>query len=307
MQFLYWLEDLRFPAGDTVFQWLTYLGQEIPILVILCILFWCVNKRLAYRIGLSFFFSGLLLQDAKLFFRIERPWVLDPNFTPVESAVPAATGYSFPSGHTQSAGALFFTLASGVKRKGLRVIFLLIPLLVAFSRMYLGVHTPKDVTAALLLSGGISFLFWKWDKRRPENGEGIRKADGYLSVLLSVLALAAAAYGIFLLRQGTVTEKMAMDCCKVAGGGLGLAAGWYLENRYIRFSVEGSAAAKSVRVVLGLLLLAALKLALGQILGNGLFGAVAENVLLVIWLICGYPLLLKCAARKKGQFKSDPE
>ena len=88
----------------------------------------------------------------KITFRIPRPWVLDPQFQAVPSAIPAATGYSFPSGHTQSGTALYGSLALSTKKKWQSIVAVLIFLLIAFSRMYLGCHTPKDVLTAMLIS-----------------------------------------------------------------------------------------------------------------------------------------------------------
>ena len=81
----------------------------------------------------------------KLLCRVPRPWVLDENFTIVEEAREAASGYSFPSGHSQSAVGTFGGLAVTGKNKVLRWIFIAIAVLVPFSRMYLGVHTLWDV------------------------------------------------------------------------------------------------------------------------------------------------------------------
>ncbi|MBQ9837342.1 MAG: phosphatase PAP2 family protein, partial [Oscillospiraceae bacterium] len=102
MQFLYLLERIRAPWLDTVMSLITHLGSETLFMVIAITVFWCVNKRHGYYL-LSVGFVGTLFNQAlKLMFRIPRPWVLDENFTIVESARADATGYSFPSGHTQS-------------------------------------------------------------------------------------------------------------------------------------------------------------------------------------------------------------
>ena len=92
MEFLHILSRIRIPFLDGLFQLITYFGQAVPLLLLLCAIYWCVNKELAYGMGLSFFTSGLMLQTLKITFRIPRPWVLDPEFSPVESAVSGATG-----------------------------------------------------------------------------------------------------------------------------------------------------------------------------------------------------------------------
>ena len=107
MDFLHVLTELRTPFGEHFFQFVTYFGQEVIIIAVICTLYWCVDKRFAYQLGFTYFLAGLCVQTLKITFRIPRPWILDPSFSPVESAVPAATGYSFPSGHTQGGTCLF--------------------------------------------------------------------------------------------------------------------------------------------------------------------------------------------------------
>ncbi|MBO5976406.1 MAG: hypothetical protein J6P94_04450, partial [Oscillospiraceae bacterium] len=101
MQFLYLLESIRNPVLDAFFSAITYLGDEIAFLVLAIVIYWCVNKSHGLYIMLAGLGGTLINQLLKLSFRIPRPWVKDPSFTIVESAREAATGYSFPSGHTQ--------------------------------------------------------------------------------------------------------------------------------------------------------------------------------------------------------------
>ena len=111
MTFLWLLEGIRTPFLDKLMQFITYFGQEIIIIAVICALYWCADKRFAYLLGFTYFTAGLCVQSLKITFRIPRPWILDPDFHAVESAIPGATGYSFPSGHTQGATCLFFPLA----------------------------------------------------------------------------------------------------------------------------------------------------------------------------------------------------
>ena len=117
MSFLELLAGFRTEAGNLFFQLITMCAQEMIVIAIICWLYWCSNKKLAYSLAFSYFTSGLLVQGLKIAFRIPRPWVINPEFKAVESAVPGATGYSFPSGHTQSITALFGTFAFYVKNK----------------------------------------------------------------------------------------------------------------------------------------------------------------------------------------------
>ena len=112
MSLLYWFEGIRMPGLNEFMLAITTLGEETAFLVLALIVFWCVDKRRGYFL-MSVGFAGTILnQFLKLWFRIPRPWVLDENFTILEAAREAATGYSFPSGHTTSAVGTFGSLAA---------------------------------------------------------------------------------------------------------------------------------------------------------------------------------------------------
>ena len=59
MEFLHFLSQFRTDGGDIFFQLITYTAQELFVVGIICWLFWCSNKRLAYTLGFSYFTSGL--------------------------------------------------------------------------------------------------------------------------------------------------------------------------------------------------------------------------------------------------------
>ena len=166
MQFLYVLERLRHPVLDAIFSAVTYGGDELAFLVLSFALFWCVSKRGGYYAFLVGLFGTLGNQFLKLVCRIPRPWVLDPDFTIVESARAAATGYSFPSGHTQNAVGTFGAMAVTAKRRWVRWVCAALMVLVPFSRMYLGVHTPLDVGVAFALA-----LVLRLPPHRPRAGD----------------------------------------------------------------------------------------------------------------------------------------
>ena len=103
MPFLYFLENLRAPWLDAVFSVITLCGEETVFMAVGMIFFWCINKYTGYYLLCTGFLGTILNQFLKILCRVPRPWVKDPGFTIVESAKEAAGGYSFPSGHTQTA------------------------------------------------------------------------------------------------------------------------------------------------------------------------------------------------------------
>jgi len=285
MNFLYFLSELRNPVFDALFQLVTYFGEQIPILLIICAFYWCLNKPLAYRIGLSFFASGIAVQNLKITFRIPRPWVLDPAFRPVESAIPAATGFSFPSGHSQSAASFWGTIGISIRKRGISILCAVLFLLVGFSRMYLGVHTPKDVLFGLAIgfffAAVIAYLFDKLKNTKKENL--------IVALFLGIFSVFTAMYAYLLLKEGLIPEHNAEDCFKTAGAGLGFALGWYVERVHIRFSTDLTTKGKLVRYLLGVVILLLLYLLLGAILGDALPLQMLKYFLVVFYIIAVYP------------------
>ena len=152
MQFLYLLEKIRMPGLNEFMLTITHLGEETAFLVLALIVFWCVDKYRGYFVLGVGLMGTVLSQFMKLLFRIPRPWVLDENFSILEEARAEAGGYSFPSGHTQTAVGTFGSIAASTRRKAVAIVCILLAVLVGFSRMYVGVHTPADVLVGALLS-----------------------------------------------------------------------------------------------------------------------------------------------------------
>lgn len=294
MNFLRFLSGIRLPFLDGLFQFFTYFGQAVPLLLVLCALYWCLNKEVAARIGLAFFTSGLVLQNLKIFCRIDRPWVLDPDFHPVESAVPGATGYSFPSGHSQSAAAFWGYLACYYQKKKRAFFFVLAFLVVGFSRMYLGCHTPKDVLTGILI-GLASVVFIRFAVRHIPN---TRNANLMVSLFFILVCTFTAIHAFSLLSQGIISEANAKDCITAAGSGIGFAVGWYLERVYIRFSLPQTSKKRALRFLVGVLLLLLLKLLLSSFFADKLSLKMIEYGLLLLYITAGYPALF---SRKRAK------
>ena len=152
MALLYWFQSIRNPVLDAIMSTVTRLGEETVFMVIAMFVFWCVDKRKGYYLLTVGFVGTLINQWLKIVCRIPRPWVLDPEFSIVESAREAATGYSFPSGHTQSAVGTLGGVARFVQNGWIRALCIALALMTAVSRMYLGVHTPADVGVSLVVA-----------------------------------------------------------------------------------------------------------------------------------------------------------
>lgn len=287
MEFLQLLAQYRTPAADLLFQGITYLAQEVFVVAVICWMFWCSDKRFAYSLGFTYFTSGLLVQGLKITFRIPRPWILDPGFQPVASALPGATGYSFPSGHTQSITALFGTIAMSLRKGFQKLLCFLVIFAVMFSRMYLGCHTPMDVCASFAVTMAcvlINHCFFHIK-------DSLNGHEGLISVLMASACFLLTAYAVILERNGTISLSYAEDCLKASGAGTAFSVGYYIERRFIRFHAPETFRKKLLRLCIGLSAALLLQQGLKPILGTSLCASFIRYFITVAWILILYPWL----------------
>ena len=290
MELLRLLEGIRTPILDALFGFITLLGEETVVIVLLCLIYWCINKHTAYVIGIAYFFSGLAVQGMKISFQIDRPWIIDPSLKPVESALPAATGYSFPSGHTQSATALYGSLALKMKQLSIRIVCVLLILLVAFSRMYLGVHTLLDVGISLIITTLIILIVSKILSREKTN----KKRELILTSVLAACAAVVIVIAAVMYSNGSIEDSYLTDCLKAAGAGMGFAVGMYIERVYINFSVRTKSILwQIVKFVIGIAGVLLIKEGLKLVLGTGFVVDAARYFLICTWVTVFFPLIIK--------------
>lgn len=290
MEFLYFLESIRSSVLNIFFILCTSFGEELVLVSLFAIIYWCINKTLAYRIAFSYFLSGVVVQGLKIHFRIERPWVTDPAFRPVESVLDTATGYSFPSGHTQSSTSLYSSIAFHFKKRALYILSFAIIALVMLSRMYLGCHTPKDVLTGfaitLVISLVVSLIF--------DNLNSSLTTDLLVMFLTTILSAGLFVYSYYLVAAGVTTDVLAMDGFKAAGAGMGFGIGWFIEKRYIRFTPKNSRLGIQVlKPVIGLGVTVALKAGLKLLLGDAMITNSIRYFIIILWVVTLFPLIIK--------------
>ena len=250
MEILYFLQSIRNPVLDTLMLLVTKLGEETAFLVLALIIFWCVDKRKGYFIMSVGFVGTVTSQFMKLACRIPRPWVLDENFTVVGDAKEAATGYSFPSGHSQSGVGTLGGMAATTKQKWLKITCIVLAVLIPFSRMYLGVHTPADV----LVGSGLALILIFALKPVIFNG-----GDKAMWILIgSMLALAAAFLAYVELYPFPADmdphnmESGVKNAYTLLGCLLGVCVVYALDSKWLNFQTDAIWWAQILKAILGL-------------------------------------------------------
>jgi len=270
MSFLYFLESIRNPVLDGLFALVTRAGEETLFIVAALILFWCLDKRQGFYIMLVGFIGTTVNQFLKITCRVPRPWVRDPDFTIVESAREAASGYSFPSGHTQMSVGLYGAIARWNKNKLLRAVCLAVCILTPFSRMYLGVHYPSDVAVSLVLSVALVLGLYPVIASCTADSEKL----GRLLTTMALLAALEVAYVSFWPFPADVDpanlESAVKNAWTMLGAALGVWLAWCCDRKH-PFDTAAPLPGQILKTVLGLALALAIRLALKPVL-NGIFG-----------------------------------
>lgn len=292
MGFLYFLESIRVPVLNEFMLLITKLGEETAFLAVALILFWCVDKRTGYYVMSVGFVGTIGSQFLKLACRVPRPWVLDPEFTILEEAREAAAGYSFPSGHSQSAVGTFGGMAATIKKNWLRIVFIAIAVLVPLSRMYIGVHTPADV----LVGSGMSvvLIFALKPLAYSKDGKGMKA----LLAGMIVLALTYLAYVELWPFPADIDAHNLQSGYKNAytllGALLGVAVTYVVDEKKLQFQVKAVWWAQILKVVLGLgavlLVKEGLRTPLDLLLGGHMAARAVRYFLIVVMAGIVWPL-----------------
>lgn len=279
MRLLYFFESLRTPFWDKFFLTITTMGDEVFFIAIALMIFWCINKNAGYYLMTTCFFGATLNQILKLSFRVPRPWVLDPNFSIVEAAREAATGYSFPSGHTQNAVAVFgciaensgkFSKKNSIRKLICTVCFAFI-ILVALSRLYLGVHTSYDVAVSIIISAVLVIVFKKiFDvaEKKPYLFYIIIASMLLVSIIYVIFAANQPADAAHALENVAAGQKYSWY---FLGAITGIAAAYPLEKHFVNFETKAPFWVQVIKLVVGLVLVVMLKSVLKAPL-SALFG-----------------------------------
>ncbi len=296
------------PAFKVPMQLFAFLGQEEFFLLLMPLIFWCVNKwvgaNLAYVLILSSYFNGLF----KGLWQWPRPYWLDASLQQATE-----TSFGLPSGHAQNAVTVWSYLAyrnpfeGKPKATGRWLIALLLIALVSLSRIYLGVHFPFDVLGGWVL-GGILLVCYIALQPRLSAWLVTQRLSGQIALAILVSAAALGLYSLSLLLSASgvpaydtslfyggldeARKSVFTSAGMLLGGGLGLA----LERRYVRFTVAGSPGKRALRYLVGIAgvvgLWAGLKAVFpAEPMALGLMLRLVRYIIVLLWAVWLWPWL----------------
>ena len=264
------IQSIANPFLDILFQLITMCGEQIVLISIIAVIYWALDKKFGEYIAYSVLTSVLLNNTIKDIFKMKRP-IGEKGIRTLREQT--ATGYSFPSGHTQSASSFYGAMAIYLKKRIMYIIATIMIILVGFSRLYLGVHYPKDVIVGGILGVLTSLICYKL-YNKFEN-----------KMLLYVIT--------FVIFIPALTFAHSADFIKGMGTYLGFIIGIYIEKKYVNFSVEGSTGNKIIRVLLGILILLTLQVGLKVLLPSATIFSFIRYLLISLTGIGIYPMVFK--------------
>ena len=244
-----WLQARMGPGAVTAASLLSMLGEQLPVVAVIAFLYWCYDKKSGKFLAVNLCAVVMFNSMVKNLVLRRRPYCDYPHIRclrPPEAKADIydleAQGYSFPSGHSSTAVTAYGSLALIRPRRWLKVLAVLLPLLVGFSRVCLGVHYPTDVLAGWALGALVAFGMGK-----------VQKCVKRLPILYLCLAVLGIPGWLFC---------RSTDFYSGYGLMLGLFAAILFEERFVNFAVTRRPLRGTVRIVLGIGLFLGLNAAL---------------------------------------------
>lgn len=299
------LQEFRNGVGACLVDFMSkmsFIGEMSTVLIITALIYWCVNKRIGEYLLMGWSYNRVVNGLLKVTACVYRPWIRDTRIVPDSDALAMATGYSFPSGHSMNGASLYGGAAIRKElSKWLRITLGAIAVLIAFSRNFLGVHTPQDIligTGVGLLVMWLTFKLIAWVDKNPGKDIIVVCVGSAVAVAVAVFA-AVKSYPVDYNEAGELLvdgAKMAIDTYKGVGWCVGFLVGWILEKRYVNFSTDVPMMTRMTRLTIGLLSYYAVSLILIPLVKSwipGVGGTISSCFIQMFYVTFLFPLCIK--------------
>lgn len=215
LRILLFFQSIRTPLLSGIFLIFT-ISTELPVIILFtAIMYWCINKKYGQRILFSLVGNITLNTGIKEFVKAPRP-IGTPGLDSLRTET--ATGYSFPSGHTQTGTTFWVSLMNTFKTSWLYIVGTIMILGIGISRLYLGVHWPVDVLFGWIFGVLFTIILLKIFNRVDNTKE-------YYILLLLLIPFAVV---VILLQS--------IEYIKMFGLLTGFVFGYIVEDQFIKFN-----------------------------------------------------------------------
>jgi len=268
-QILVFFESIRTDVLTVFFTTITMMAEHLFLVVLLAILYWTVDKRKSRRLAWFMLFNSASNGIMKSIVNMPRPFdkgVVKPI------RMETATGSSFPSGHTQTATSFWMGSMLILRTKASILLGIIMIVLTALSRLYLGVHWPMDVVAAI--GFGIIFTYFA--------SLLIDEEAKFTEFHVIGSSLVCLAFLIF---------NVEADLYKAAAALWGLCIGSYFEEKYIQFEVKGSRRYQITKIVVGIVGVLVIYIGMSKLLPVIKIVSMVKYALVIVWIMAGAPYL----------------
>ena len=311
IQYLLALQDLRNATGDVFNEFFNALSKvAVEIMPFLpFIVFWCADKKWGYRFILSWGTAEVVNGVIKLTACAYRPWIRSDLIEPAGDSKVAATGYSFPSGHTVVATITYGTTAvwQWVKRRWLSVICIIMVLLTGFSRNFLGVHTPQDVFVGICESVAIIIIFGFAQKKLEgkERAKDILTIIGIIAVIAVLIYITQKPYPMDYVGDKLIVDPKVMmnDSFKASGLLLGILIGSLIERHRIHYEIPSDTKSLAMVTCIGAAIMFSWIRYFGPATVVQAFGSHWGNLIsyaiMVLFALCIWPLVIRKVCKNK--------
>jgi len=311
IQYLLTLQDFRNSTQGALTPFMEFVSTfAVDYLILIPVfVYWFWSKRKGLYTLVSYYFCMLLTPLIKLTACVYRPWIRDNSIVPAGDSIKTATGYSFPSGHTSTAGPLAGGMAVSLwdnkRARWLSCIFAAFVVLTGFSRNYLGVHTPQDVFVGIFLSVLgliVTAKLFAYLDQHPDKEDWFL-LGGFLICWAGILYITLKAYPMDYSEEGKLIvdpQKMMNDGYGDIGKVMGFIIARFVEKKWIRFQPFKRHWITAVICALGLIPMVLLKNLLRPVITGYLgshWGKLVFSVIHAFYYIALFPLLLKLCGK----------
>ncbi len=243
LEIIRYIQQFMNPILDQFFILATQLGEETLAIVLMAILYFGYKKQVGKKIMFFLLTSLTLNNSLKFLLRLPRP-IGEAGIISLRAET--ATGFSFPSGHSQMAGTLYPSLVNVIKKQWYTILSIVIVILVAISRVYLGVHYPIDAIVgaflgvAVVVGGEVLFKFYKNE-----------------TYIFGITAFVFLPFAIIFLFDGDA--QSAADFFKVYGLFIGVFTALEYEKKFINFKDSKVWKNRIIRVIGAIVIILGIK------------------------------------------------